>query len=92
MFWNHLYHMILLTIDNLYFQAKEKLGINETADIEDITSNTTVVITINDKDDNIPVFGQISYNAYVNENVIDVPLTIIGTKINVTDKDQVYSD
>jgi hypothetical protein len=50
------------------------------------------VITINDKDDNIPVFGQISYNAYVNENVIDVPLTVIGTKINVTDKDQVYSD
>ena len=92
MFWNHLYHMILLTIDNLYFQAKETLRGNETADIEDITSNTTVVITIDDKDDNRPMFGQTSYNASVYENVIDVPLTIIGTKINVTDKDQVYSD
>lgn len=84
--------MILLTIDNLYFQAKEKLRGNEAADIKDITSNTTVVITINDKDDNRPMFEQTSYNASVDENMIKVPLTIIGTAINVTDKDQVYSD
>ena len=84
--------MILLTIDNLYFQAKEKLRGNETAGIEDITSNTTVVITINDKDDNRPMFEQTSYNASVDENIIKVPLTIIGTAIDVTDKDQVYSD
>ena len=84
--------MILLTIDNLYFQAKEKLRGNETAGIEHITSNTTVVITINDKDDNRPMFEQTSYNASVDENMIKVPLTIIGTAINVTDKDQVYSD
>lgn len=84
--------MIQITIDNLYFQAKEKLRGNETADIKDITSNTTVVITINDQDDNRPTFGQTSYNASVNENVKEVPLTILGTAINVTDKDQVCSD
>ena len=84
--------MYLLTIENFYFQAKEKLGINETADIKDITSNTTVVITINDQDDNSPMFGRTSYNASVYENVIHVPLKIIGTTINVRDKDQVYSD
>ena len=83
--------MILLTNKNLYFQAKETLRGNERANIKDITSNTTVVIAINDKDDNRPMFGQTSYNASVYENVRQVPLTIIGTAINVTDTDQVKS-
>ncbi|CAG2237928.1 CDH23 [Mytilus edulis] len=51
-------------------------------------STTPVVITIIDIDDNLPEFSKSLYNASVFENFKQVPLTMNGGGINVSDVDQ----
>ncbi|XP_069123365.1 cadherin-23-like [Argopecten irradians] len=53
------------------------------------TANTTVTVTVEDIDDNVPTFSLSHYNASVDEEVSNIPLTINGAVgINVSDLDQ----
>lgn len=73
----------------MFWQAFENVNQSE-ADPGPSNSTTPVVITITDIDDNLPQFPLSLYTATVFENLVQVPLTIKGDKINVTDADQVY--
>lgn len=74
-------------INSNYFQAKEinssglpQKGVDNT--------NTTVVISVNDLNDNKPTFSSSNYNATVTEEITGIPITIIGNIIvNDIDKD-----
>ncbi|XP_069125467.1 cadherin-related family member 1-like [Argopecten irradians] len=53
------------------------------------TASTTVTVTVEDIDDNVPTFTLSHYNAYVDEEVSNIPLTIDGSiGIDVYDLDQ----
>ncbi|CAC5415595.1 CDH23 [Mytilus coruscus] len=71
----------------LTLMALEKVSSSET-DPGPSNSTTPVVITIIDIDDNLPKFSMSIYNATVFENLKQIPLTIEGDRINVTDVDQ----
>ncbi|XP_069125466.1 cadherin-related family member 1a-like [Argopecten irradians] len=53
------------------------------------TASTTVTVTVKDIDDNVPTFNLSHYNAYIDEEVSNIPLTIDGSVgIDVYDLDQ----
>ncbi|XP_033730603.1 protocadherin-like wing polarity protein stan, partial [Pecten maximus] len=68
-------------------EAKEILSPGESPN--NSTSSTTVTVTVIDVDDNVPTFNQSYYEAYVEEDVSSIPLTIVGSVgIDVFDLDQ----
>ncbi|XP_033729358.1 cadherin-related family member 1-like, partial [Pecten maximus] len=70
-------------------EANEISNAGEILNSTNSTSNTTVTVTVDDVDDNVPTFNQSYYEAYVDEGVSSIPLTIVGSVgIDVFDLDQ----
>ncbi|XP_061191819.1 cadherin EGF LAG seven-pass G-type receptor 2-like [Saccostrea echinata] len=80
---------------NLNF-SKSLLNINASEVIGKPTNLTETVkpftITIEDVNDNIPIFNQSTYYGSVKENVTDIPITISGDGLYVKDIDQMGSN
>ncbi|XP_033730834.1 cadherin-23-like [Pecten maximus] len=68
-------------------EAREILSPGESP--TNTTSSTTVTVTVDDVDDNVPTFTKSHYEAYVEEDMSSIPLIIVGSVgIDVFDLDQ----
>lgn len=72
----------------VFDQALEKANSTE-LNLGPTNSTTSIEISVIDINDNLPMFRSSMYNATVFENVMQVSLAIEGSRIEVTDEDQV---